>query len=330
MTVSLSSSVNGKPYVSQDVLTSISARLRAENAVIIAHYYTPPEIQYLAENTGGFVGDSLAMAQFGYEHPAKTLVVAGVRFMGETAKILRPDKIVLMPTLQAECSLDLRCPADEFAEFCEKNQDRTVVVYANTSAKVKALADWVVTSANALKIIDHLDARGEKILWAPDRYLGHYLKKQTSADMLIWNAACVVHEEFQLKGFQELKQQYPKAAVLVHPESPQEVIDVADVVGSTSQLLRASVELPNEAFIVATELGIFYKMQQASPQKTFVTMPTGGNGATCKSCGFCPWMAMNTLDRLIACLDKKDQIISIDPDIILKARRPLDRMLAFG
>jgi quinolinate synthase len=249
--------------------------------------------------------------------------------MGESAKILTPEKLVLMPSLQAECSLDLGCNADEFSKFCEENRDRTVVVYANTSARVKALADWVVTSSNALKIIDHLDSQGEKILWAPDRYLGHYIQRQTGADMLIWQGACVVHEEFQLNGFWELKKSYPEAAVLVHPESPSEVVDVADVVGSTSQLLKASTELSNETFIVATEQGIFYKMQQASPQKRFLAMPTGGNGATCKSCGFCPWMAMNTIDRLMDCLDKKDQVISVDPDIIARARVPLERMLSW-
>lgn len=315
--------------INDKILGILSEKLRAENAVLIAHYYTPPEIQYLAENTGGFIGDSLAMAQFGLDHPAKTLIVAGVRFMGESAKILTPEKLVLMPSLQAECSLDLGCNADEFSKFCEENRDRTVVVYANTSARVKALADWVVTSSNALKIIDHLDSQGEKILWAPDRYLGHYIQRQTGADMLIWQGACVVHEEFQLDGFWELKKRYPEAAVLVHPESPSEVVDVADVVGSTSQLLKASTGLSNETFIVATEQGIFYKMQQASPQKKFLAMPTGGNGGTCKSCGFCPWMAMNTIDRLMDCLDKKDQVISIDPNIIARARLPLERMLSW-
>lgn len=317
------------PMIEKEILKKVSDKLREENAVIIAHYYAPPEIQFLAENTGGFIGDSLAMAQFGYEHPAKTLIVAGVRFMGETAKILTPEKIVLMPTLQAECSLDLSCPADKFAQFCEKNSDRTVVVYANTSAKVKALADWVVTSSNAVKIIDHLDSQGEKILWAPDRYLGNYIQRQTGADMLIWDGSCIVHEEFQLKGFYELKAEHPEAGVLVHPESPAEVIAVADVVGSTSQLLKASQELPNSTFIVATELGIFYKMQQASPQKKFLAMPTGGHGATCKSCGFCPWMKMNTLEQLLACLQNKDQVIQLEAEIIEKARKPLERMLQF-
>jgi quinolinate synthase len=315
--------------ISKEMLESVREKLRAEDAVIIAHYYTPPEIQYLADNTGGFIGDSLAMAQFGVEHPAKTLLVAGVRFMGETAKILSPEKVVLMPTLGAECSLDLGCPAERFEKFCRENSDRTVVVYANTSAKVKALSDWVVTSANALKIIDHLDSLGEKILWAPDRYLGQYIQRQTGADMLIWQGSCVVHEEFQLTGLKELRELHPGAAILAHPESPEAVTDIADVVGSTSQLLKASIERPEQTFIVATELGIFYKMQQASPQKKFLAMPTGGNGATCKSCGFCPWMKMNTVECLIDCLEKKDQVIFVESDIIAKAKLPLERMLSF-
>src|SRR5690554_2063904 len=209
------------------------------NAVLIAHYYTSPVIQALAEETGGFIGDSLEMARFGARHPAQTLVVAGVRFMGETAKILSPEKRVLMPTLEATCSLDLGCPADEFAAFCDQHPDRTVVVYANTSAAVKARADWVVTSSIAVEVIEHLQARGEKILWAPDKHLGGYIQKKTGADMLLWDGACIVHEEFKAKGVEELKALYPEAAVLVHPESPASVVELADVAGSTSQLIKA-------------------------------------------------------------------------------------------
>ncbi len=192
--------------------------LKKENAVVIAHYYVAPELQQLADETGGFVGDSLAMAEFGLKNPATTIVVAGVRFMGESAKILSPEKRVLMPTLEATCSLDLGCPVKEFSEFCDAHPERTVVVYANTSAAVKARADWVVTSSNALDIVDHLDSKGEKILWAPDRYLGSYIRSQTGADMLLWDAACVVHEEFKAEGVSRLKQQYPNAAILVDPE----------------------------------------------------------------------------------------------------------------
>ena len=303
--------------------------LEKENAVVIAHYYTAPELQQLADETGGFVGDSLAMAEFGLSHSASTLIIVGVRFMGESAKILSPEKRVLMPTLEATCSLDLGCPADEFSKFCDAHADRTVVVYSNTSAAVKARADWVVTSSNALAVVDHLDAKGEKILWAPDRYLGAYIQSQTSADMVLWQSACVVHEEFKSEGIAQLKQQYPNAAVLVHPESPEQVVAVADVVGSTSQLLIASRELSNDTFIVATDRGIFYKMQQDSPDKTFIEAPTAGDGASCRSCAHCPWMAMNSLDTLEQSLLHGSNEIVLDADVIQKARVPLQRMVDF-
>src|SRR5690554_4781940 len=244
----------------------ITELLKERNAVLVAHYYTDPEIQSLAEETGGCVADSLEMARFGKEHPASTLVVAGVRFMGETAKILSPEKRVLMPTLEATCSLDLGCPADEFSAFCDQHPDRTVVVYANTSAAVKARADWVVTSSIAVELIEHLDSEGQKILWAPDRHLGGYLQKKTGADMTLWQGACIVHDEFKSNALRQLKDQYPDAAILVHPESPDSVVEMADAVGSTSQLIKASQTMPNERFIVATDKGIFYKMQQLSPQ----------------------------------------------------------------
>ena len=238
----------------------IKAQLRAKDAVLIAHYYTDPMIQELAEETGGIVSDSLEMARFGNSHSAETLVVAGVKFMGETAKILTPHKRVLMPTLEATCSLDIGCPADQFSAFCDQHPDRTVVVYANTSAAVKARADWVVTSSIALEVVDYLDSQGEKILWAPDKYLGNYVQKETGADMLLWDGSCIVHEEFKAKGIVDLKNIYPEAAVLVHPESPDSVVRLADVVGSTSQLIDAAMKLPNQKMIVATDQGIFYKM----------------------------------------------------------------------
>jgi quinolinate synthase len=303
--------------------------LRSEDAVMIAHYYTAPELQILAEASGGFVGDSLAMAQFGYQHKAATIVVAGVRFMGESAKILSPEKRVLMPTLEATCSLDLACPIDLFSQFCDKHPDRTVVVYANTSAAVKARADWVVTSSNALAIVDHLAANNEKILWAPDRYLGRYIQKKTDADMLLWDGACIVHEEFKAKALQQLKKEYPQAAVLVHPESPEQVVDEADVVGSTTQLLQASHSMDNTTFIVATDRGLFYKMERLSPNKTFIAAPTAGEGATCRSCAHCPWMAMNHFDNLEASLRHGGNEVQVDDQIIRDAMTPLRRMLDF-
>jgi len=307
----------------------IKALLHQQDAVIIAHYYTSPVIQALAEETGGFIGDSLEMARFGARHPAKTLVVAGVRFMGETAKILSPDKRVIMPTLEATCSLDLGCLADEFGAFCDQNPDHTVVVYANTSAAVKARADWVVTSSIALQVVTHLHEQGEKILWAPDKHLGDYISRTTGAEMLLWDGACIVHEEFKAKGILDLKKIHPTAAVLVHPESPASVVEVADVVGSTSQLLKATQELPNETFIVATDRGIFYKMQQANPDKRFLEAPTAGDGATCRSCAHCPWMAMNSLERMISSLESGSDEIQVPPELIQKALVPLTRMLNF-
>jgi len=311
----------------QKRISRIGDLLKAQDAVVIAHYYVDANIQRLAEETGGFVGDSLAMAQFGRESKAKTLMVSGVRFMGETAKILSPEKRVLMPTLEATCSLDLGCPADEFKAFCDAHPDHTVVVYVNTSAAVKALADWAVTSSNAVDIVDYLDAKGEKILWAPDRYLGRYIEKQTGADMLLWQGACVVHEEFKAAGLQQLKKEYPDAAVLVHPESPEAVVAMADVVGSTRNLLAASQTLPNDIFIVATDRGLFYKMQQASPNKRFIEAPTAGEGATCHSCAHCPWMAMNNFENLTASLQQGSNEVHLAPDIIEKARLPLMRMI---
>jgi quinolinate synthase len=307
----------------------ITEQLHRHHAVLVAHYYTDPLIQALAEATGGCVADSLEMARFGKAHSADTLVVAGVKFMGETAKILTPNKRVLMPTLEATCSLDLGCPADEFSAFCDLHPERTVVVYANTSAAVKARADWVVTSSIALEVVDYLDRRGEKILWAPDKHLGHYVQKQTGADVLLWDGACIVHEEFKARGLEGLKALHPEAAVLVHPESPDAVVAMADVAGSTSQLIRAAQTLPNREFIVATDQGILYKMQQLCPDKTFHVAPTAGSGATCRSCASCPWMAMNVLENLANVFDRTDNEIHVDPDLGRRAMIPLQRMLDF-
>lgn len=320
------------PDEKQETVERIKVLLKEKDAALVAHYYTDPDIQALAEATGGCVADSLEMARFGRDHPAKKLIVAGVRFMGETAKILTPNKQVLMPTLDAECSLDLGCPPDKFSAFCDQHPDRTVVVYANTSAAVKARADWVVTSSMALELIDDLDAKGEKILWAPDKHLGGYIARETGADMLLWQGACVVHDEFKAKALTDMKALHPEAAVLVHPESPEHIVAMADAVGSTSQLIKASQELPNDTFIVATDKGIFYKMQQLQPNKTFMEAPTAGDGATCRSCAHCPWMAMNGLKAIEKALETggEEHEIHVDPALGEKAMVPLDRMLAFA
>ena len=328
--LSRSPSANSSDASDLNVLKAeIKAQLKAKGAVLIAHYYTDPMIQELAEETGGVVSDSLEMARFGNNHNAETLIVAGVKFMGETAKILTPHKRVLMPTLEATCSLDVGCPADQFSMFCDQHPDRTVVVYANTSAAVKARADWVVTSSIALEVIDYLDSQGERILWAPDKYLGNYVQKQTGADMLLWDGSCIVHEEFKAKGIVDLKNIYPEAAVLVHPESPDSVIRLADVVGSTSQLIDAAMKLPNQKMIVATDQGIFYKMQQAVPDKELLVAPTGGSGATCRSCASCPWMGMNDLGSLLSCIENGTNEIFVDPKIAEQAIQSLDRMMSF-
>lgn len=306
--------------------------LKARDAVLVAHYYTDPEIQSLAEETGGCVSDSLEMARFGASHPASTLLVAGVRFMGETAKILSPEKNIVMPTLNAECSLDLGCPIEAFNAFCDKHPDRTVVVYANTSAAVKARADWVVTSSIAVELIEHLDSLGEKIIWAPDRHLGSYVQKQTGADVLCWQGACIVHDEFKTQALARMKALYPNAAVLVHPESPQAVVDMADAVGSTSQLINAAKMLPHQQLIVATDRGIVYKMQQACPGKELLEAPTSGEGATCRSCAHCPWMAMNGLKAIAEGLEQGGAAHAIEVNAALRERAlvPLNRMLDFA
>ncbi|OYT88769.1 MAG: quinolinate synthase [Burkholderiales bacterium PBB3] len=307
----------------------IRSLLKAKNAVMVSHYYVHPDLQDLAEETGGLVSDSLEMARFGRDHAAQTLVVSGVKFMGETAKILSPEKRVLMPDLDATCSLDLGCPADEFSAFCDAHPDRTVVVYANTSAAVKARADWLVTSSCALDIVRALKDQGQKILWAPDRHLGGYIQRETGADMVFWNGACIVHDEFKAFELEALKKEHPGAKVLVHPESPADVVALADAVGSTSAILKAARDMDAKEFIVATDNGMMHKLRTLNPGKVFYEAPTAGNSATCKSCAHCPWMAMNGLAGLAHVLETGSNEVQVDPALGLLARRPIDRMLAF-
>ncbi|BAC24304.1 nadA [Wigglesworthia glossinidia endosymbiont of Glossina brevipalpis] len=324
-------------YLSSDIKKSkdfkiISNLLKINDAVIVSHYYTTPDIQAITEATGGKVADSLEMAKFGKNHKAKTLLVAGVRFMGETAKILNPEKIVLMPTLKAECSLDLSCPEKEFNKFCDNHPDRTIVVYANTSAAIKARAHWIVTSSIAIDLIDYLDRLGEKIIWAPDKHLGRYIQKQTGADILIWNGTCIVHDEFKSQSLLNMKKIYPKSAILAHPESPENVLNLADFIGSTSQLIQAAKSINQKTIIIATDKGIFFKMQQACPDKILIEAPTSGEGLTCLSCARCPWMKMNNINRIIKSLTnkKKHNEINIPHDLQKKALKPLMRMLKFS
>lgn len=313
-----------------DLRTKLLKQLKEQDAILVSHYYVDEDLQDLAEESGGVVSDSLEMARYAYEHEASTIVVAGVKFMAETSKILSPEKRVLLLDDEAECSLDIGCPIDEFSAFCDQHPDRTVVVYANTSSEVKARADWVVTSSIALEICTYLRDKGEKIIWGPDRFLGGYIQKETGADMILWQGSCIVHEEFKADQLLAMKQEHPDAAVLVHPESPMSVVELADVVGSTSKILNATRELPNKKFIVATEDGIFHKMKQYSPDKEFIAAPTAGNGATCNSCAQCPWMKMNDLQRLEKVLAAGNNEIHIDEVVRAKAERSLKRMVDFA
>ena len=303
--------------------------LKERNAVMVSHYYVHPDLQDLAEETGGIVSDSLEMARFGRDHPATTLVVSGVRFMGETSKILSPEKRVLMPDLDATCSLDLGCPIDDFSAFCDAHPDRTVVVYANTSAAVKARSDWLVTSSCALDIVHALKDKGHKILWAPDKHLGSYIQRETGADMVMWGGSCIVHDEFKASELQALMKEHPCAKVLVHPESPPDVVALADAVGSTSGILKAAHDMEAKEFIVATDNGMMHKLRTLNPGKVFIEAPTSGNSATCKSCAHCPWMAMNSLAGLAQVLETGANDIHIDPALGVRAKVSIDRMLAF-
>ena len=321
------------------LFADIKAELKRLNAALVAHYYVDPDLQDLAEATGGIVSDSLEMARFGTRSPAQTLVVAGVRFMGETAKILNPEKRILMPDLEAECSLDLGCPIEQFSKFCDEHAERVVVVYANTSAEVKARSDWVVTSSIAEKIVTHLHKQGKKILFAPDKHLGEWIQSVTGADMIMWQGSCVVHNEFKGKELAELKAQHPKAKVLAHPESPDGVLALADVVASTTGIIRAAQAAQEREFIVATDKGIFHKLKLLNPGKNFIEAPTAGKGATCKSCAACPWMAMNGLKNLLETLRAAPTVdrsgasrneILVDPEIGRKAKVAIQRMVDFA
>ena len=322
------------PWLSETQKSALKQKiqqlLKEKNAQIVAHYYVDEALQALAEETGGKVADSLEMAHFGAQSDADILVVCGVRFMGETAKILSPQKRILMPELAATCSLDLSCPAQEFAQFCAQYPDHQVVVYANTSAEVKAIADWVVTSGNALSIVKHLKEQGHKIIWAPDRHLGHWIEQETGIEMLCWQGHCIVHDEFATFELEQLKAQHPDAKVLVHPESPASVIALADVVGSTRVMIEAVQNLPDQKFIVATDYGIFYKMQQLAPNKQLIVAPTGSRERQCQSCAHCPWMAMNSLENLALCLEQETGEVLLDETVRQKALASIQRMLDFS
>lgn len=295
-------------------------RLRKENnAVILAHFYQTPEIQDIAD----FVGDSLALAQWAAKTTADVLILCGVHFMGETAKILCPDKKVLIPDLNAGCSLADSCPASKFEEFIKQHPDHTVISYVNTSAAVKALTDIVVTSTNARQIVESLPA-DEKIIFGPDRNLGNYINSVTGRNMLLWDGACHVHEQFSLEKILDLKKDYPEAEIICHPECKRYIVEVSDYVGSTAGLLKHVIKSPKKQFIVATESGVLHEMRKACPDKEFIPAPP--NDSTC-ACNECNYMRMNTMKKLYNVLRFGIPEIFVDESVQKKAIRPIRRML---
>ncbi len=302
-----------------DMKAEIRRMAKEKNAIIMAHYYTQPEIQDIAD----FVGDSLALAQQAARTDADIIVMCGVHFMGETNKILCPEKKVLVPDLNASCSLAESCPADEFGEFVKAHPGHTVISYVNTTAAVKALTDIVVTSGNAMKVVNSLP-KDEKIVFGPDRNLGNYINSVTGRQMVLWNGACHVHEKFSLERILELKAAHPDAKILVHPECKGPIVKVADKVGSTAALLKFSQEDSATEFIVATESGILHKMQQACPEKTFIPAPP--NDSTC-ACNECNFMKLITMEKLYNCLKYEWPEIEVEQQVTEKAVKCINRML---
>jgi len=301
-------------------------RLREElGAVILAHYYQEPEIQDIAD----FIGDSLQLARQAQRTDARVIVFCGVHFMAETAKILNPEKTVVLPDLEAGCSLADSCPPERFAAFLEEHPGHTVVSYVNTSAAVKALSDVICTSSNAEKVIATIP-EGTPIVFAPDRHLGRYLMERTGREMVLWPGTCMVHVRFSEKKIRQLKVRHPDAEVLAHPECEEAVLRLADHVGSTSSLLRRAVESPARRFIVATEPGIIHQMKKAAPGKEFVRAPGRGPEGSCEACGECPHMRRNTLEKLYRCMRDLRPEITLDEELRLRALRPIERMLEIG
>lgn len=302
-----------------DLKEAIDKLRKEKNAIILAHYYQTGDIQDIAD----CVGDSLALAQWAAKTTADVIVLCGVHFMGETAKVLCPDKKVLVPDLNAGCSLADSCPADKFAQFVKEHPDHTVISYVNTTAAVKAVTDVVVTSTNAKQIVESFP-KDEKIIFGPDRNLGNYINSITNRNMLLWDGACHVHEQFSVEKIIELKKQYPDAIVLAHPECKSVVLKLADMIGSTAALLKYAVKSDKKQFIVATESGIIHEMRKQCPQKTFIPAPP--NDSTC-ACNECNFMRLNTLEKLYNCLKYEWPEIMVDKAIAEKAVKPIKRML---
>lgn len=307
------------PAEVKDLKEEIARLKKEKKAVIMAHYYQKGEIQDLAD----YIGDSLALAQKAAQTDAEIIVMCGVHFMGETAKILCPDRKVLIPDMTAGCSLADSCPAEEYAEFIKAHPGHTVISYVNTTAEVKALTDIMVTSGNARKIVDSLSS-DEKIIFGPDRNLGEYINSVTGREMVLWNGACHVHERFSLEKIKELKKEHPQAEILVHPECRKPLQMIADKVGSTAVLLKHAVESPVKEFIVATESGILHEMERKCPEKTFIPAPPEDSTCGCNDCSF---MKLNTLEKLYNCLRYEQPEIIVEKELAEKARRPIERML---
>ena len=306
------------PNPSLDLFHEINELKKKKNAVILAHYYQDADIQDIAD----YIGDSLGLSQQAAATNADIIVFAGVEFMAETAKILSPNKKVLLPDLKAGCSLADSCPADKFQKFKEQHPDHLVISYVNCSAEIKALTDIVCTSSNALQIIESLP-KEQKIIFAPDKNLGAYLVQKTGRDMVLWDGSCMVHEIFSLEKITQLKNKHPKAQLLAHPECEASLLKIADYIGSTTGILNYSVKSECTEFIVATEAGILHQMQKASPSKTFIPAPPNN---TC-ACNDCPHMKLNTLEKLYNCLLYELPAIEMDADLIERAKKPIVRML---
>lgn len=307
-----------KIEVTLDLFSEIERLKKEKNAIVLAHYYQEPDIQDVAD----FIGDSLALAQKAQSTTADIIVFAGVHFMAETAKILNPGKKVLLPDLNAGCSLADSAPADEFRKFREAHPDHVVITYINCSADIKALSDIICTSSNAETIINNLP-KDQKIIFAPDKNLGAYLAKKTGRDMVLWNGACMVHEIFSREKITKLKIRHPQAKIIAHPECEEAVLEVADFIGSTSALLKYATQNEAQEFIVATESGIIHQMQKESPLKTFIPAPPDNLCA----CNDCPYMKLNTLEKLYLCMEYEEPEIKMEENLRIAAKKPIDKML---
>ena len=303
----------------ENLIQAIEQLKKEKSALIMGHYYQRSEIQEIAD----YIGDSLALAQQAAKTTADIIVMCGVHFMGETAKVLCPEKKVLVPDMAAGCSLADSCPADKFEQFVKEHPGYTVISYVNTTAAVKALTDVVVTSTNARQIVESFP-KDEKIIFGPDRNLGSYINSVTGRNMLVWDGACHVHEQFSVEKIVEIKKQHPQAVILAHPECKGAVLKLADVVGSTAALLKYSVAHPEKEYIVATEAGILHEMRKKCPQTTFIPAPPMDSTCGCNECNF---MRLNTLEKLYNCLKDESPEITVDPTIAEKAVRPIKRML---